>query len=149
MTALPSSEHHPLDFFLPTPTKLLMLGSFPPPTNRRSMHFYYPNFQNDMRRILGLIFYHDTTFFIAPNGKSFDETKAKAFCEEKGIGIGDTAKEVLRLQGNASDDTLQVIQAFDIEALLATLPYCHTLVLTGQKAMDTLLSQLFFTKPKL
>jgi G:T/U-mismatch repair DNA glycosylase len=53
--------------------------------DRRSMQFYYPNFQNDMRRILGLIFYHDTTFFIAPNGTSFDETKAKAFCEEKGI----------------------------------------------------------------
>lgn len=50
-----------------------------------------------MRRILGLIFYHDTSFFITPNTKSFDEKKAKSFCEEKGIGIGDTAKEVVRL----------------------------------------------------
>jgi G:T/U-mismatch repair DNA glycosylase len=113
------------------------------------MQFYYPNFQNDMRRILGLVFYHDATFFIAPDRKSFDATKAKSFCEEKGIGIGDTAKEVLRLQGNASDDTLQILQPFDIATVLATLPHCHTLVLTGKKAMDTLLSQLSFTEPPL
>ena len=51
------SELHPLGFFLPEQTKLLMLGSFPPPMQRWSMNFYYPNIQNDMWRILGLLFY--------------------------------------------------------------------------------------------
>ena len=35
-------EQHPLGFFLPENTKLLMLGSFPPPRARWSMNFYYP-----------------------------------------------------------------------------------------------------------
>mgnify|MGYP002227391153 CR=1 FL=1 len=34
-------EQHPLGFFLPENTKLLMLGSFPPPRARWSMNFYY------------------------------------------------------------------------------------------------------------
>ena len=52
-----TTELHPLGFFLPENTRLLMLGSFPPPKARWSMDFYYPNIQNDMWRILGLIFY--------------------------------------------------------------------------------------------
>jgi len=45
-------ETHPLPPFLPPNAKLLMLGSFPPPATRWKMNFYYPNYQNDMWRIL-------------------------------------------------------------------------------------------------
>ena len=38
-----TTELHPLGFFLPENTRLLMLGSFPPPKARWSMDFYYPN----------------------------------------------------------------------------------------------------------
>ncbi|MGQ2387720.1 uracil-DNA glycosylase family protein, partial (plasmid) [Acinetobacter ursingii] len=41
-------ESHPLQPFLPSNAKLLMLGSFPPPKERWKMDFYYPNYQNDM-----------------------------------------------------------------------------------------------------
>lgn len=58
------SELHPLGFFLPEQTKLLMLGSFPPPMQRWSMNFYYPNIQNDMWRILGLLFYNNKEYFL-------------------------------------------------------------------------------------
>lgn len=50
-----STELHPLGFFLPNHAKILLLGSFPPPKNRWSMNFYYPNIRNDMWRIMGLI----------------------------------------------------------------------------------------------
>ena len=90
-----TTELHPLGFFLPENTRLLMLGSFPPPRARWSMDFYYPNIQNDMWRILGLIFYGNKDAFLRDK-KAFSEEKAKAFCREKGIGIGDTAMEVIR-----------------------------------------------------
>ncbi len=139
------SEIHPLGFFLPEQTQLLMLGSFPPPQARWSMNFYYPNIQNDMWRILGTLFYQDKEYFLK-NKKAFSETKAKAFCHEKGIGLGDTGVEVLRLKNNASDNFLQVVRAIDIEAVLAQIPECRAIVVTGQKAMDTLLSVLPFTE---
>ena len=116
-------EQHPLGFFLPENTKLLMLGSFPPPRVRWSMNFYYPNIQNDMWRILGLIFYNDKEYFLETK-KAFSEEKAKAFCREKGIGIGDTAVEIIRLK------------------VLAKIPECEAIVVTGQKAMDTLIAML-------
>ena len=52
-------EIHPLEPFLPEKAKVLMLGSFPPKKERWSMEFFYPNFINDMWRILGLIFFED------------------------------------------------------------------------------------------
>ena len=57
-------EQHPLEPFLPGNARLLMLGSFPPPQNRWKMNFYYPNYQNDMWRIFGLIFFSDKNHFL-------------------------------------------------------------------------------------
>ena len=57
-------EQHPLEPFLPTNAKLLMLGSFPPQRKRWSMEFYYPNWNNDMWRIVGLIFFVDKEHFV-------------------------------------------------------------------------------------
>lgn len=135
------SEHHPLGFFLPKQTKLLMLGSFPPPMQRWSMNFYYPNIQNDMWRILGLLFYTDKEYFLESK-KAFSEDKAKKFCLEMGIGIGDTAVEIIRLKNNASDNFLQVIKPINPEEVLSQIPECKAIVVTGQKAMDTILSVL-------
>lgn len=105
------------------------------------MDFYYPNIQNDMWRILGLIFYGNKDAFLRDK-KAFSEEKAKAFCREKGIGIGDTAMEVIRLKANASDKFLEVVRPIDPEKVLSQIPECVAIVVTGQKAMDTLLSVL-------
>lgn len=132
-------EQHPLGFFLPKNTQLLMLGSFPPPEGRWSMNFYYPNIQNDMWRILGVIFYDNKDYFLKTK-KAFSCEKAQCFCREKGIGIGDAAVEVIRLQENASDKFLKVVKPLDPQTVLQQIPECKAIVVTGQKAIDTLLS---------
>ena len=134
-------EPHPLGFFLPEGTRLLMLGSFPPPKQRWSMNFYYPNFQNDMWRILGMIFFNDKDFFV-DSPHAFSEAKAKAFCQDKKIGIGDTAMSVIRLRGNASDEFLQVVEPIHLAEVLSQIHDCQALVVTGGKATETLLMQL-------
>lgn len=134
-------EQHPLGFFLPKNTRLLMLGSFPPPMQRWSMNFYYPNIQNDMWRIIGTIFYTDKDYFLESK-KAFSEEKARTFCEENGLGIGDTAVEIIRLKNNASDDFLKVVTPLNPEEILSLIPECKAIVVTGQKAMDTLLAVL-------
>lgn len=114
-----------------------MLGSFPPPRARWSMDFYYPNAQNDMWRIMGMLFYGDTGHFIT--GRGFDAGLIRDFCAGKGIALSDTAYAVRRLAGNASDDMLEVAAPADIKGMLRSLPQCRTVAVTGQKAMDTLL----------
>ena len=57
-------EKHPLEPFLPAKAKLLMLGSFPPQKKRWSMEFYYPNLNNDMWRIFGILFFDDKDYFL-------------------------------------------------------------------------------------
>ena len=87
-------ETHPMEPFLPDGARLLMMGSFPPPAARWSMEFYYPNFQNDMWRIIGHVFFNDKAHFVRE--KTFDKEGIKAFCQEKGIALYDTAHRVIR-----------------------------------------------------
>lgn len=141
------TEQHPLGFFLPQQAKVLMLGSFPPPLVRWSMNFYYPNIQNDMWRIMGYLFYQDKTHFLIPGKKAFDEPRVRTFCMQKGIALGDTAMEIIRQKDNASDKYLEVVTPFDPEAVLRQIPECRAIVITGQKAMDTLRSVLLVQEP--
>lgn len=130
-------ERHPLKPFLPEGCRLLMLGSFPPERRRWSMEFFYPNFNNDMWRIMGLIFYGDRERFVVAGERRFDRTAVEAFCTERGIGLYDTACEVRRLAGNASDKFLEVVNPTDIGALLRTVPACRAVAATGEKAAET------------
>ena len=150
-------ERHPLQPFLPANAQILMLGSFPPPRERWCMDFFYPNPQNDMWRIIGLVFFGDKTFFegqrdkvpsTKANKKVFDREKIVAFCEAKGIAIFDTAQAVIRLQGNAADEHLEIVEQTDIAALLQQIPSCHDLCCTGGKAAQTLAEILHCATPK-
>ena len=104
-----TSELHPLEPFLPVGARLLMLGSFPPQRVRWSMDFFYPNLQNDMWRIVGLVFFGDKGYFLTPDAKRFDKERIVRFCEEKGLALYDTAEEIIRLKNNASDKATDVI----------------------------------------
>lgn len=141
-------EQHPLEPFLPGNARLLMLGSFPPQKKRWSMDFYYPNWNNDMWRIAGLLFFNDKTHFLNEKAKSFDKASIISFLLEKGIALFDTATAIRRLQDNASDKFLEVVVPTDIEAMLRRLPACKAIGTTGEKATETLCAQFSLAKPK-
>ena len=132
-------ETHPLQPFLPVNAKLLMLGSFPPPKTRWKMDFYYPNYQNDMWKIFGLVFFQNKEHFLDLANKNFKEQLIRDFLTEKGIAIFDTAYQVIRLKGNASDKFLQIAKPTDLAKLLQDIPQCHNVMTTGDKATDTLM----------
>ena len=141
-------EQHPLEPFLPGNARLLMLGSFPPQRKRWSMEFYYPNWNNDMWRIAGLLFFNDKDHFADKSQKAFRKERIIDFLNEKGIALFDTATAVRRLQDNASDKYLEVVRPTDISALLHQLPQCKAIVTTGQKATDTLCALFSLQEPK-
>lgn len=141
-------EKHPLKPFLPAKAKLLMLGSFPPQKKRWSMDFYYPNLNNDMWRIFGILFCDDKDYFLNETRKVFCRERIIDFLNEKGIALFDTASSIRRLQDNASDKFLEVVEATDVTALLRQLPECKAIVTTGQKATDTLRQQFNVEEPK-
>lgn len=140
-------ESHPLKPFLPNNAQLLMLGSFPPPQKRWSMDFYYPNLNNDMWRIFGSLFFDNKDHFLNESKKNFCKEEIIHFLEKKGIAIFDTATTIRRLQDNASDKFLEVIEPTDLALLLQKLPKCKAIVTTGQKATDTLREQLDVDEP--
>lgn len=141
-------EQHPLEPFLPGNARLLMLGSFPPQKRRWSMEFYYPNWNNDMWRITGFLFFNDKDYFVDKAKKAFCKERLISFLQEKGIALFDTASAIRRLQDNASDKFLEVVQPTDIPALLHRIPQCKAIVTTGEKATDTLCTQFSIDKPK-
>ncbi len=135
-------EKHPLQPFLPEGARILMLGSFPPKKERWSMDFFYPNWINDMWRIMGLVFFDDKDYFTAEEDgmkvRRFDKEKCAGFARERGIAMYDTASEVRRLKDNASDKFLEVVTPTDMKSLLEMIPECQAIVTTGQKATDVI-----------
>ena len=137
-----TTERHPLEPFLPPGATTLFLGSFPPPRERWSMDFFYPNFLNDFWRVMGLVHFGDAKWFESPVRKGFDRERIVAFCEERGLAFYDTARSVRRLKDNASDAFLEVLEPTDVGALVARLPGCRRIVTTGGKASEELLGIL-------
>ena len=112
------------------------------------MDFFYPNLQNDMWRIFGLLFFEDKEHFLLPGKKAFNKEYLIEFLTEKGIALYDTATSVRRLQDNASDKFLEVVEPTDIRLLLKQLPQCQAIVTTGQKATDIIRNQIEVDEPK-
>ncbi|UKK56951.1 uracil-DNA glycosylase family protein [Prevotella communis] len=139
-------EYHPLRPFLPEKAKVLFLGSFPPQRKRWCMDFYYPNFINDHWRIEGQIFYGDKNHFVDLEAKRFKIDDIVAFCEEKGLAFFDTSTAIRRLQDNASDKFLEVVEVTDIRALVAQLPHLRAIVTTGEKATETICRTMGITE---
>lgn len=135
-------EYHPFPAILPKSATVAMLGTFPPTSEKRCMEFHYPNFQNDMWRIMGLLFYKNLDHFRVDQEKRFDPVRIEAFLREKGIAVCSSAQTAIRLKGNASDKDLKIIDAIDMQALLTELPQLKWLFTTGGLATETLLSLL-------
>ena len=121
------------------------------------MDFFYPNPQNDMWRIMGHVFFGDKQHFEVQSDQVqgtkgrkaiFNYTEIVSFCQEQGIAIFDTAQAVIRLQGNAADEHLEIVEQTDIAALLQQIPLCHNICCTGGKAAQTLAETLHCVLPK-
>lgn len=141
-------ETHPLKPFLPKGTRILMLGSFPPARKRWSMEFFYPNFSNDMWRIFGIILHGDKTYFVDQERKTFRQEHIEKTLTTLGIGIYDTATEVVRTLNTAADKDLEVVTPTDIASLLRQIPQCKNIVTTGKKAAEVLAEMFNVTLPK-
>ena len=132
-------ESYPFDPVLPNGASVMMMGTFPPKEDKRAMQFHYPNFQNDMWRVYGLVFFNDAAHFQMPSEKAFDAEKIKAFLSERGIASCPTVLKAVREHGNASDKFLQVVETVDLAAVLVQMPGCRHICTTGGKATEILL----------
>ena len=141
-------ESHPLQPFIPEGARLLMLGSFPPARHRWSMDFFYPNFQNDMWRIFGLVFFGDKDHFVDNEARTFRREEIIELLNREGIALYDTATKVIRTQNTASDKDLEVVTPTDLDSLLKRMPMLEGVVTTGQKATDLFTEHFKIAQPK-
>ena len=135
-------ELRPFPPFLPPNTTVLMMGSFPPAAEKRAMEFHYPNFQNDMWRVYGLVFFGDAMHFQRVGEKAFDAEKIKAFLTARGIGSCPGVRRAIRTHGNASDAYLKVVETVELPEILEKIPQCRRICTTGGKATEILLALL-------
>ena len=135
-------ELRPFPPFLPPHATVLMMGSFPPAAEKRAMEFHYPNFQNDMWRVYGLVFFGDAMHFQHGEEKAFDAEKIKAFLTERGIGSCPGVRRAIRGHGNASDAYLKVVETVELPEILEKIPQCRRICTTGGKATEILLALL-------
>ncbi len=141
-------ERHPLEPFIPEGARLLMLGSFPPARHRWCMDFFYPNFTNDMWRIMGLCFDGDKNRYVDEQARTFRLDDILTLLRTRGIAIYDTATAVVRTLGTASDKDLQVVEPTPLDGLLARMPQLEAVVTTGEKATGLFTAHFGIPAPK-
>ena len=142
MTDTHEIELRPFPPFLPANATVMMMGTFPPAPEKRTMEFHYPNFQNDMWRVYGLVFFGDAMHFQRAGEKAFDAEKIKAFLTERGIASCPGVRRAIRTHGNASDAYLKVVETVELPEILEKIPQCRRICTTGGKATEILLSLL-------
>ena len=135
-------ETHPFGPVLPPDATVMMMGSFPPTADKWAMRFHYPNFQNDMWRIYGRVFFDDVDYFRVGDEKRFDPERIRAFMFERGIASCPTVVQAIRETGNASDKDLTVVTTVDLDTILPQVPKVQALFTTGGKATEVLLNLL-------
>lgn len=142
-------ERHPFAPFLPDGCKVVLCGTFPPKPEKWSMDFFYPNFQNDMWRIFGLIFYNDKERFFNKEEKKVDKTGIQQMLNEHKIGVGETATEVIRTMDNASDKFLEIVTPVNLSKLFRNAPDLEIIATTGEKAASVIASLTGTPIPKM
>ena len=135
-------ENHPFAPVLPPDATVMMMGTFPPTSDKWAMRFHYPNFYNDMWRIYGKVFFDDVDYFRVDDEKRFDPERIRAFMFERGIASCPTVKQAIRETGNASDKNLTVVTPVNLDEILSQVPKVKTLFTTGGKATEVLLNLL-------
>ncbi len=147
-TASPEIEDHPFKPVLPPNATVMMMGSFPPTSDKWAMRFHYPNFYNDMWRIYGGVFFDDVNHFRVGDDKRFDPDQIREFLFERGIASCPTVRQAIRETGNASDKNLTVVTPVDLDLILPQVPKVEALFTTGGKATEVLIELLDISLPK-
>ena len=142
-------ETHPWEPFIPDNARILIMGTFPPAAKRWSMDFYYPNRTNDFWYMMGLIFMGDRMALVDKSSKSFKLDEIKKLLSKHGIAMNDTGRKIRRLQNNASDKFLEIIEPVPLFDLLAKMPECKTIATTGEKAANVIAEMTGTEAPKM
>lgn len=135
-------ETHPFTPVLPPDATVMMMGTFPPTSDKWAMRFHYPNFYNDMWRIYGGVFFDDVNHFRIGNEKHFNPEHIRDFLFERGIALCPTVRQAIRETGNASDKNLTVVTPVNLDDILPQVPKLTALFTTGGKATEVLLNLL-------
>ncbi|KAG5496091.1 hypothetical protein JKF63_02389 [Porcisia hertigi] len=158
-------EEHPTGSAVHADSRVLFCGSFPPV--KRSIRFFYPNPNNDMWKVLGLVFYDDADAFYSPvectssalslphphpsfksprSGtatRALDEARILRFAGSQPIGFFDTCRRVRRHLGNSADSNVEVLERTDVVGdVLLHAPQCAGIITTGTLALTMLLHSL-------
>lgn len=142
-------ETHPWEPFIPDNARILIMGTFPPAAKRWSMDFYYPNRTNDFWYMMGLIFMGDRMALVDKSSKSFKLDEIKKLLSKHGIAMNDTGRKIRRLQNNASDKFLEIIEPVPLFDLLTKMPECKTIATTGEKAANVIAELTGTEAPKM
>ena len=142
-------ERHPFTPFLPEGCKVVLCGTFPPKPEKWAMDFFYPNFQNDMWRIFGLIFFNDKDKFFNKEEKKVDKAGIQQLLIKYKIGVGETATEVIRTKDNASDKFLEIVTPVNLTKLFTNAPDLEIIATTGEKAASVIASLTNTEIPKM
>ena len=107
-------ETHPWKWYVPSNSKTLIIGTFPPVKRNWSYHFFYPNKQNLFWSVMSRLANKELTYF---SGEAAVEER-KQILELLKVAVTDMGFEIARKGDNSLDENLTAIGYMDIFEIL-------------------------------
>jgi G:T/U-mismatch repair DNA glycosylase len=121
-----TSERHPFRWYVPPNAHTLVIGTFPPGPHRWAYPFFYPNKRNSFWKIMSAI---DGTPLSEQSEDPVNDRRQ--ILDRLGVGITDMAMEIERLQNNAADENLRIIEYMPVLDILRDNPTIRKIILTS------------------
>ena len=134
-------HRHPLPPFTPPNACVMMLAAFATAWALGNA-IYYPNYNNDMWRILGLVFLMMLSDLLIARIKPLIKMLLGNFWLRRASPSATQPNRWSAKKTTLLDPVLQIVTPADIEKTLKQLPWCHAFITTGKKRLKFYVSNL-------
>ncbi len=120
-------ESHPWNWFAPTHSKTLIVGTFPPTKRNWKYDFFYPNTSNLFWRMMARIAGSELMHFSGEEAIN----ERRNILEKLGVAITDMGSKVLRSDNSSLDENLAIVEYMDIFRILDENPGISKIMCTS------------------
>ena len=124
---------HPWNWYGPSDSKTLLIGTFPPTPNNWSFDFFYPNKSNFFWRVIAAAANKPLEFITGEAAVN----ERKALLDELKLTVTDMGKSIRRLRNNSLDENLELVSFMEIETILHEKPGINKIIFTSSSGKSS------------
>jgi G:T/U-mismatch repair DNA glycosylase len=126
-------EIHPWNWYIPTGSETVVIGTFPPTQRNWSFDFFYPNKNNNFWKLIARIVGHPLHYISGEEAVN----ERKELLKHLKLGVSDMGQIIRRKTDSSLDQNLEIVAYMDIFKLLRENPSVRKLIFTSSSGKSS------------